>query len=91
MGNHMCIVDDPGITELLRGGQAVCLRSRQVTCDVVEVSSPTTRPLQTLSEPRLVTLTIASALRHETTELKLDLTGMETVERLPTRTPTTAH
>lgn len=74
-GNNMCIVDDKGITELLRGGQTVCLRSRQVTVDEVEMSSPATRPLQTPSESRFVALTIASALRHETTELELDLTG----------------
>lgn len=39
-GNHVCIVDDNGITALLNGREAPCLRSRVVSSGVVELSLP---------------------------------------------------
>jgi len=73
-GNHICIVDDNGISALLRGDEAPCLRSRGVGPGVVELSLPAPRKP---TKPRLVPLSIMTAPRHEATGLELDLSGMD--------------
>lgn len=38
-GNHICIIDDYGISSLLRGGAATCLKSRVVRDGRVELTT----------------------------------------------------
>jgi hypothetical protein len=42
-GNHICIVDDLGISSLLRGEHAACLRTRVIKADMIEFSLPIPR------------------------------------------------
>jgi hypothetical protein len=73
-GNHICMVDDPGIAALLSGGIAPCLRSRTIQADTVEVSLPTpARP----TIPRFTPLTVGATPEHEPTGLDLDLSGLD--------------
>ena len=73
-GNHICIVDDYGITALLGGHSAPCLRSRVIREDIVELSPPThVRPLL----PRFIPLTVGAPPEHEPTGLGLDLSGLD--------------
>ena len=73
-GNHVCIVDDSGISALLRGDEAPCLRSRAVGSGVIELSLPAPRKP---SGPRLVPLNLVDAPRHDPTGLELDLSGLD--------------
>ena len=73
-GNHVCIVDDSGISALLRGDEAPCLRSRAVGSGVIELSLPAPRRP---SRPRLVPLNVVIAPRHDPTGLELDLSGLD--------------
>ncbi len=54
-GSHVCIVDDSGITALLRGDAAPCLRSRAVRPGLIELSLPIPRQP---SRPRLRSPTV---------------------------------
>ncbi|WP_162529344.1 hypothetical protein [Segeticoccus rhizosphaerae] len=73
-GNHICIVDDSGITALLKGSPAPCLRSRSVPDDLIEVRR---RGVDEVNRPRLVPLTIGAAPAHEPTGLEIDLIGLD--------------
>lgn len=73
-GNHLCIVGDSGISALLRGEVAPCLRSRAVGPGLVELSLPI--PPEP-PRPRLVPLTLFDAPRHDPTGLELDLSGLD--------------
>lgn len=84
-GNHVCIVDDSGITVLLRGGAARCLRSRAVDSGAVELSLPAP---QLPSPPRLIPLTVGAAPSHEPTGLELDLSGLDAATAAHQRTLT---
>lgn len=72
--NHVCIVDDSGISALLRGDEAPCLRSRNVGSGYIELSLPKPKdpPL-----PRLVPLNLVRAPQHNSTGLELDLSGLD--------------
>jgi len=73
-GNHVCIVDDRGISALLHGGEALCLQSRAVATDVIELRLPVgPEP----SGPLLVPLAVFDAPRHAATGLDLDLSGLD--------------
>lgn len=73
-GNHVCIVDDRGLSSLLRGDVAPCLRSRAVGSGVVELSLPAPR---VPSVPQLVPLSLVTPPRHSPTGLELDLSGLD--------------
>lgn len=73
-GNHVCIVDDNGISALLRGESAQCLRSRVMSSGEIELSLPT-QPSS--SVPRLVALAVGTAPIHDPTGLELDLSGLD--------------
>jgi hypothetical protein len=73
-GNHVCIVDDNGISVLLRGDEARCLRSRAVGSGEIELSLPA---LPSPSAPRLVPLTVGTTATHDPTGLELDLSGLD--------------
>lgn len=73
-GNHFCIIDDNGISALLRGESAPCLRSRAVGSGMVELSLPAP---QEPPRPRLVPLSVFTAPRHDTTGLEVDLSGLD--------------
>jgi hypothetical protein len=73
-GNHVCIVDDSGITALLRGDAAPCLRSRAVGPGLIELSLPIPRQP---SRPRLVPLNLFDSPHHDPTGLELDLSGLD--------------
>jgi len=74
-GNHICIVDESGISALLRGDEAPCLRSRAVGSGDIELSLP---PPRKPSAPCLVPLKLVVAPRHDATGLELDLSGLDT-------------
>ena len=73
-GNHICIVDDRGVTALLGGDPAPCLRSRSLDGGLVEVA-----PSRTSQVPRplLVPLVVGAVPRHEPTDIELDLRGLD--------------
>ena len=73
-GNHICIVNDNGISALLRGEAAMCLRSRVIADDTVELSHPGPALLEL---PRLSPLTVGSPGTHAPSGLDLDLSGLD--------------
>ena len=74
-GNHMCIVDGAGISALLRGDPAPCLRSRAVEHGrAVELTLP--QP-PTRVVPELVALHVGESAEHGPTSVDLDFTGLD--------------
>ena len=73
--NHMCFVDDSGISALLKGRSAPCLDSRLVGKETVELrpSTRTTLPRAT----RLVPLDIWEGGAHGGAQLAVDLDALD--------------
>jgi len=91
-GNHVCIVDDAGISALLRGHPAPCLESRLTKGKLVEFRSPQVRPVVPAPEPdpepivrepqrespRLTPVTVSANPVHDVpVALSADLTGLD--------------
>lgn len=72
--NHVCIVDDYGISELLRGGAAPCLLSRALDNGEVELRAP---EIAEADPPRLVPLVIGAAPVHGPLGLEVDLGALD--------------
>lgn len=70
VGNHICVVDSAGLTDLLQERSATCLRTRLVRDVTVELRPPALSPLGPLLRGR-------STPSHSPSELKLDLSGLD--------------
>ena len=66
-GNHICMVDDGGISDLLQGQPTVCLESRNFAIDVIELRRATA---PSLFGPKL---RLRATPLHEPTGLDLDM------------------
>lgn len=70
-GNHICVIDDVGLEELLSGRPAACLETRVVQGEMVEFRAPApTSPLGGVLQRR-------STPVHLPTGLELDLGGLD--------------
>lgn len=69
-GNHICMVDDPGISGLLRGQPARCLESRGVAGGV-EIKRP--EPVR----PQLLPLRLRGVGRHDPSLSFIDLSALD--------------
>ncbi|EGD43998.1 hypothetical protein NBCG_01586 [Nocardioidaceae bacterium Broad-1] len=70
-GNHICMVDDVGISALLRGSPARCLESRRASSGGVEIKRPSP------AGPRLIPLRLRSVGHHDPTLLAIDLSALD--------------
>jgi hypothetical protein len=71
-GHHICVVDDAGLSALLDGRPATCLKTRRVDgVETVEVRRPSSDPL--LGAP----LRKRSAPSYAPVDLNIDLSGLE--------------
>ncbi|HEY9564290.1 MAG TPA: hypothetical protein VIR30_11020, partial [Nocardioides sp.] len=86
--NHVCIVDDAGISALLRGHPAPCLESRLSEGNLVEFRTPQVPVPEPVSEsilresqresPRLIPVTVSADPVHEApVALRADLAGLD--------------
>lgn len=70
-GNHICMVDDVGISGLLRGEPARCMESRGVAAGGVEIKRP--EPVR----PQLIPLRVREVGRHDPSVLAVDLSALD--------------
>lgn len=73
-GNHVCIVDDFGISSLLRGEPAPCLQSRGVDAETVALSLPTP-PARVV--PDLAPLTIGDEPVRDPVVVEMTFEGLD--------------
>jgi hypothetical protein len=77
-GNHVCIVDDDGVSALLQGATATCLLSRDVGTGGVELSRPTEPfPEQAATAAQLSPLTITAVPAHAAVPYVGDMSRLE--------------
>lgn len=70
-GNHICMVDDAGISVLLRGEPAQCLESRGAADGGVEIKRP--EPVR----PQLLPFRLREVGRHDLSLLDVDLSALD--------------